>query len=174
MTDQQPAAPQNPAAPIKVRIEVRRLMALELRKQGASYRQIAMQLRKQEGISPKYSEGAAYKDVMDALRRLNRQVDNTAAELRALELERLEELWKKFYQMALTGDTYAFNACMGIIDRRDKYLGISKPVPRENLNIDVTQLSTEQLERIANGEDPVIVLATSGNSGAGTPPPSGS
>ena len=35
----------------------------------------------------------------------------------------------------------------------------------DNVNIDTSQLSDEQLERIANGEDPITV-ATSGESGA--------
>jgi phage terminase small subunit len=37
-----------------------------------------------------------------------------------------------------------------------------------HLNIDLSTLSEEQLERIANGEDPVHVLATTGQGGAGT------
>lgn len=36
----------------------------------------------------------------------------------------------------------------------------------QNLNVDMSSLTTEQLERIANGEDPIHVLATSGTSGA--------
>ena len=37
--------------------------------------------------------------------------------------------------------------------------------------IDLTKLTDEQLERIANGEDPASVLATSRQSGAGAAPP---
>lgn len=35
-----------------------------------------------------------------------------------------------------------------------------------NLNIDVSQLTNDQLERIANGEDPINVLANTGEGGA--------
>jgi phage terminase small subunit len=37
----------------------------------------------------------------------------------------------------------------------------------ESLNVDLAQLSDEQLQRIANGEDPLAVLATSGGGGTG-------
>ena len=40
----------------------------------------------------------------------------------------------------------------------------------QTLNVDLSQLSNEQLKRIADGEDPVHVLATSGQGGTGTPP----
>jgi len=38
---------------------------------------------------------------------------------------------------------------------------------QQSLNIDVAALTDEQLERIANGEDPIIVCATSSRSGVG-------
>lgn len=41
----------------------------------------------------------------------------------------------------------------------------------ENLNVDFSRLSEEQLERIANGEPIAAVLASAGESGAGTPAP---
>lgn len=39
-----------------------------------------------------------------------------------------------------------------------------------NWNVDVSQLNDVQLERISNGEDPRVVLATSSPGGAGTAP----
>lgn len=41
------------------------------------------------------------------------------------------------------------------------------------LNIDLTKLSDEQLERIANGEDPLAVVATPSQGGVGETPPQG-
>ena len=40
-----------------------------------------------------------------------------------------------------------------------------------NFNFDLSQLSDEQLERISNGEDPRIVIATPGAGGVGETPP---
>ncbi len=42
-----------------------------------------------------------------------------------------------------------------------------------SLNIDLSKLSEDQLERIANGEDPVVVVATPGAGGAGEETPAG-
>ena len=42
-----------------------------------------------------------------------------------------------------------------------------------SLNIDMGTLTMQQVERIANGEDPKIVLATPGVGGVGTPAPTG-
>ncbi len=47
------------------------------------------------------------------------------------------------------------------LDKLARVLGLYKN-ESTNLNIDLSQLNDEQLERIANGEDPVHVLATSG------------
>lgn len=43
-----------------------------------------------------------------------------------------------------------------------KLLGLYAAEKKERINIDVGALTTEQLERIAQGEDPIHVLATSG------------
>ncbi len=55
------------AHPQKLAVREREVLALMLRKQGGSYRQIAAQLRQREGISPKYNTNAAYLDVLHAL-----------------------------------------------------------------------------------------------------------
>jgi hypothetical protein len=44
-----------------------------------------------------------------------------------------------------------------------KLLGLYAPEKKERLNVDLGNLTTEQLERIAQGEDPIHVLATSGS-----------
>lgn len=46
--------------------------------------------------------------------------------------------------------------------------GRSQKVDSRNLNLDMSQLTDEQLERIANGEDPIVVLATSSPGRTGT------
>ena len=46
------------------------------------------------------------------------------------------------------------------IERRCKLLGIDAAQKESMLNIDVTKLTIEQLERIANGEEPISVLAS--------------
>jgi hypothetical protein len=55
------------------------------------------------------------------------------------------------------------------LSTKGKGRGYTERVERraENLNIDLSQCTNEQLERIANGEDPARVLATTGGGGAG-------
>ena len=62
------------------------------------------------------------------------------------------------------GDPRFLQGVQWCIERRCKILGIEAAIKqqRQNLNIDMSQLSDEQLERIADGEDPVAVLASTG------------
>lgn len=47
---------------------------------------------------------------------------------------------------------------MSCIDRRCKLLGLDAPIKTQNFDIDLSKLTNEQLERIANGEDPIRVV----------------
>lgn len=125
------AKPPNPAAPEKLAVADRRLMALGLRRQGGSYRQIAGQLSKQPGVSPRYNEAQAFKDVMAALQRLNDKMAEEAAAVRTLELERLDELFAVYYGKAKLGDYAALDRCLHLMDRRARYLGLDAPVRQE-------------------------------------------
>jgi hypothetical protein len=164
--------PANPAAPAKLRKKDRIIKALELRKQGGSFRKIAKQLAGKDGVSPKYSEGAAYKDCMEGLRRLNDQEEELVAENRRLDLERIDDLWAQYYPKALKGDMLSFNALMQMQDRRTRLLGLDKVQTNRsaNLNIDISKLPNDALIRIANGEDPldvILSLATLAATGTG-------
>jgi hypothetical protein len=80
--------PSNPAAPAKLKKIERENMALELRKQGASYRRIARQLAKRPDVSGKYSEGAAHRDVINALQSLLKEQKELAEENLRMALTR--------------------------------------------------------------------------------------
>lgn len=60
------------------------------------------------------------------------------------------------------GDPRFLAGVQWCIDRRCKVIGID--APQRNLDINVSNLTIEQLQRIANGEDPIRVLATTGAS----------
>jgi hypothetical protein len=47
-----------------------------------------------------------------------------AAEVRTLELDRLDALWLSQYDKAKKGDVSALDRCLKIMDRRAKYLGL--------------------------------------------------
>ena len=99
-------------------------MALELRKQGGTYRRIADVLRQREGISPKYDHAAAYLDVQSELQRLNRENQESANELRRLQHEQLTELYAKYHSQAAKGDMGALDRILAIMDRMAKLYGL--------------------------------------------------
>jgi len=66
------------------------------------------------------------------------------------------------YKQEMLGDPRFLSGVRWCIDRRIKLLGLDAPERAQNLNLDMSALSLEQLERIANGEDPWHVLATTG------------
>ena len=94
----------------------RRVKALELRKAGVSYRQIAEAL----GVDVR----TAHRDVMHELE----QIEKHAAELRPrvlqLELERADALWMASYPEAKRGHLGAIDRCVKIMERRAKLLGL--------------------------------------------------
>jgi len=137
----------------RARAAQRRNDALELRKAGASYRQIGQQL----GVSHQQ----AHRDVTKAIRDLAKLGEGNARELRILEAERLDALFLSLWPQARVGDLQVVDRTLRIMARRAKLLGLDAPLhsQSQNLNIDVTQLTDEQLDRIANGENPVSVMA---------------
>jgi hypothetical protein len=97
----------------------RRKQALELRKAGFTYQQIADQLG--------FTRTAAYKTVKVALDDINQNIKDEAATVRTLELERLDRLWVEMYRRAKGGDYGAVDRCLRIQERRSKLLGLDAP-----------------------------------------------
>lgn len=101
-----------------IRAREREKKALELRKAGATYAQIAEKL----GYSDPKS---AWHAVMRALDRLPRE---DAEKVRRLELSRLDtialRLWRKIVE---EGDIQAVNAYLRVMERRARYLGLDAP-----------------------------------------------
>jgi len=123
---------RNPAAPQKLNRYERQIAALNYRKRGLSYRQIAANMAKNPQVDePKYSEAQAYRDVMHALEFLNKQRAEEAELYRRLELERLDTLWVEYFKRASKGDVLSVNVCMTILDKRIRLLGLAAPVRQE-------------------------------------------
>src|SRR5690606_34877588 len=145
----------------------RMLAALELRKQGLTYRQIAAQT----GYK---SAQAAHKAVMTALQRTTQE---PADEVRKLELERLDALLFGVWEAAINGDDKAVNNALRIMERRAQLLGLDAPVKIEvaapnqgpvqvDPAIDYSKFTTDQLRQLA------AILGSVGNQdGAGTTQP---
>lgn len=148
-------------APIRLKVAERRRLAVELRKQGGTLEEIAEQLRGVEGVSPKYGAPLVQKDIKAELARLQDQTSEITAELRQLELERLDDLWKVYYAKAKKGDYAAADRCFVILDKRAKLMpSMYPPAPPSTLRLtgandgpietkDVSLSDDERLARIA-------------------------
>jgi hypothetical protein len=134
----------------------RRNVALQLRKQGGTYRAIASRMIEEFGAGalPKgYDERYVYNDVMAVLDALNEELSENAKEVRRLELERLDELLRKQYRKAVNdGDNKAVSACLRIMKRRADLMGLDAPKRTELTGADGEPMKVEMVQ--IGGIDP--------------------
>ena len=97
----------------------RRARALELRKSGATFEEIGAEI----GISAQ----AAHKVVWRALTDMNTLAEGEAAELRGLELARLDALLAAVWTEATSGNLPAVDRALKIGERRARLLGLDAP-----------------------------------------------
>lgn len=95
----------------------KRRQALELRKAGVGYEQIALKV----GYS---GPGAAYREIHAALREITRE---PAEELRTLETERLDRMLMGLWEKARAGDLKTVDRVLRIMERRSRLLGLDAP-----------------------------------------------
>ncbi len=108
-------APRKPDR--RVAMAAKQRKALELRKSGATFEEIARQLRYANG-------GGAYKAVSHALAAT---LQEPAEELRRLELERCDCMQMALWPKVSDGDPEAVRACLRIMVRRSALLGLDAP-----------------------------------------------
>ncbi len=104
----------------KARAAERRVKALELRKAGATYRQIGAQLD--------VSEAQSHRDVTKAIRDCIKRSAADSEELRKLEEERLDALQIALWRPATSGHEGAVDRVLRIMARRAALLGLDAPV----------------------------------------------
>jgi len=81
----------------------------------------------------------------------------------AVPPSRWQRIADKLASAAEAGDVQAAKVLVAYL------LGTPPTRPAPSLNIDMSKLSLPQLERIANGEDPLVVIATAGVPGDSPP-----
>lgn len=105
---------KNQTSPSTIDAKLRAAKALELRMEGMKFDDIATEL----GYN---SKQAAFDAVSRELRAITRE---PAEEVLRLDLERLDRMWGVHYLNAQAGDAIALSACMRIMERRAKLLGL--------------------------------------------------
>lgn len=119
--------------------------ALELRKSGLSYEQIA------KALSPLYPgiSGAksAFNIIDKALSRLADETEQSAQVLRQLEIQRLDVMLVGLWPEARAGKGWAVDRCLAIMDRRSRLLGLDAPLKVQHTVI-TEDLLTAELQRL--------------------------
>ncbi len=110
----------------KIKLANRRRLALELRKGGVSYRDIADAIRKELNLEH-YGAGLAHRDVMTELDEIKKTCSETAEKVRDMELQRLDELTHLLWEKVQAQDYQAVDRLLRVMDRRAKLLGLDAP-----------------------------------------------
>jgi hypothetical protein len=125
-----------------IAIHDRQRRALEFRRDGCGYQEIADKL----GYA---SKSGAFKAVIAALRQT---LQEPADAVRQLELERLDAMLHAIWPSAQGGDLKAVDAVVRLMDRRARYLGLDTP---QRIDIEAkVRVMAEQL-----GLDPDAAVA---------------
>lgn len=107
----------SPTAQRRIEAKERALKALELRKKGFRYEQIAQQL----GYS---NRGSAHKAVMKELNLLAKECLEEAAQVRDLELQRLDDLFLAAWKAIADGSESAIDRALRVSESRRKLMGL--------------------------------------------------
>lgn len=161
----------------QIKLIQRRTWALDLKKQGLSYRRIARRLKEEKLVPTTYSEGLAYKDVRDAMGILLEEQKEVAAENLRLDLMRYEEMLERFWPLALPTveegeiemppNMVAVGAVMQILDKRSvllnyKALWAEKEQPNFNINVDWSSFTMDEIieiqQKVQAGEDAIVTI----------------
>jgi hypothetical protein len=139
------------ATPNRIAVAERERDALELRKAGRSFDEIAGALG--------YAErGGASKAVSRALAAT---IQEPADELRRLEAARLDALWGALYPLAIDGQLGAVDRCLAIQSRRAKLLGLDAP-PRHAIDVITTEAFEQAFARLERENDELDAIVEAG------------
>lgn len=105
---------------VSIEAKARAAIALQKRMEGKTFQVIA-----DDPECPYNSAQAAFEAVKRALDAVIRE---PAEALVRLELDRIDKLWEIHYLNAQAGDVMATAACMRLMERRSRYLGLDAPV----------------------------------------------
>lgn len=116
----------------------RQAKALELRKAGATYKQIAEQL----GYSSPQSVAATIKSALD------RMIREPAEELRQMEYERLNHILLTLWPRVQAGELAAVDRAMRVMDRIEALMGLHMQTPTSVQQTNVIMIDGKQDEYV--------------------------
>lgn len=119
--------------PHMIAAKIKASKAIELRMEGRGFENIAKEL----GYASRQAAHAA------VVRGLQDVVREPAREYLGLELERLESMWQVPYLQALGGDLHSLAACLSIMQRRARLLGLDAPDKKEIAGVNGGPIQTK-------------------------------
>lgn len=135
----------------KIQLEERRQYALELRKGGMSYRDIASAVKHEYGLE-RYGHTNAKYDVDAVVSAYTEDAFSSAKELVAMELSRLDDLQAALWNDALSGKMDAVDRVLRVMQQRADLLGL----PTIGLKLMVEQLAGEANTTVVDGSFRII------------------
>jgi len=138
----------------KLETAQRRAFVLQLRKAGVTYPNIARAAIEKFGVDrlPRgWDERYAYKDVKRELDKIRVEISESASNVLALELQRLDALLKALWAEAArkNPDHSAVDRVLKIMERRAKLLGLDAPSKQQ-----ITDADGGPLTFVIAGADP--------------------
>jgi hypothetical protein len=137
---------RRPASADMISSALRQTDALSLRQAGKTFAEIAVELG--------YSDHSGARNAVLAALREN--VAEPNAEMRALELSRLDALQAALWTKATNGDLGSVDRVLKLMERRAKILGLDAP-PQKPAEGDIDDLIQRELDRIGGLEEPAGV-----------------
>lgn len=150
--------PRSKAAAPKVAKEAKASIALSLRIEGMSYAAIAAQM----GIAV----SNAYNLVSDALAKLEAETAEKAAEIRRIEVDRLDAMLKALWPAVKQGEPRAIEVSLKTMERRSKLLGLDAPTKQEVSGPDGGAIPIEDARALLG--ERLAAIAASADAGAET------
>jgi len=114
----------------------RQELAVQLRREGYTYREIARLIRTTDKV--------AYQLVADAFKNQQLRTKEQVEQLTELHSQRLDWMFLKLKDRIGNGDTRAIEVATKLLDRQAKLLGLDAPV-KQQVNVRYEQMSDQEL-----------------------------
>jgi hypothetical protein len=146
-----------PTAAKHAKARDRELVAFELRKTGASLREIADAIYRKENPDGMSGKRLSLQAVSSMIKRVMCNLEAASKEdavlLRRMDLERLDKMLTGLWNKAKSGHEGAVDRVLRILERRSRLLGLDAPdlssVMVRHEDAEVSSLSTSELLRLA-------------------------
>lgn len=138
----------------KLVVTRRRTIAAKMRRDGATWQQIADYATYPDSGEQCYPDGASraevYMDVKRGLEEATRELAFETGELRELESQRLDDYLVRLRPLVEVGDPKAINTAVRITEVRARLYGLNEPEKHEVITVDALDAAARELANEIN------------------------